>query len=365
MAFTKALYYPWIDIKNDTWLKNAMLYWDSIQTIVPQSVSNPYKNDTSKEFYENGYLIPLRVNSRMDEIETLQNEVLKYLNSKEAAAILLSKENSNSYRLYKDKLPHNIQMIGMYPEKLPQSIRYTFENFPLRDNDSFLVNKQFASFYMTLLSAKLADVHGISLLTESSPHNILANSSRFEGGAHLVNHNNRYPRFREKLEEVYLKKALLSEILLEKINLSADTTVKKIIKFKEKHKDELGRFRTKIDELGNTLKKTKGGKAIKQQIEDLISNEINPAISDLKSALKSNRIRFVDNGLLKISLFSAPPTSLTIYLAGVEYTPHAIFAGAAISITTQAILYNKEKRNILNSNPYSYLLSLEKKFSNR
>jgi hypothetical protein len=38
MAFTKSLYYPWIEIKDEAWLKNAFLYWDTIQTIVPESV---------------------------------------------------------------------------------------------------------------------------------------------------------------------------------------------------------------------------------------------------------------------------------------------------------------------------------------
>jgi hypothetical protein len=43
LAFTKALYYPWIDIKDEGWLKNAMLYWDKIHTIVPRSFESPYK----------------------------------------------------------------------------------------------------------------------------------------------------------------------------------------------------------------------------------------------------------------------------------------------------------------------------------
>ena len=36
MAFTRALYYPTIDISNEEWLKTAILYWDEINTIVPQ-----------------------------------------------------------------------------------------------------------------------------------------------------------------------------------------------------------------------------------------------------------------------------------------------------------------------------------------
>ena len=38
MAFTRALYYPTIDISNEAWLKTAILYWDEINTIVPLSL---------------------------------------------------------------------------------------------------------------------------------------------------------------------------------------------------------------------------------------------------------------------------------------------------------------------------------------
>ena len=39
-----ALYYPHIDIDDPTWLRSAILFWDSLQTIVPRSVGNPYRN---------------------------------------------------------------------------------------------------------------------------------------------------------------------------------------------------------------------------------------------------------------------------------------------------------------------------------
>ncbi len=45
MAFTKSLYYPWIDIREDSWIKNAALYWNEIQTIVPRSIESPYSLD--------------------------------------------------------------------------------------------------------------------------------------------------------------------------------------------------------------------------------------------------------------------------------------------------------------------------------
>ncbi len=68
MAFTKALYYPWIDIKDEGWLKSAILYWEKIQTIVPASVEQPYDTRTAKEFHYEGLLVPLHVKPDMKEV---------------------------------------------------------------------------------------------------------------------------------------------------------------------------------------------------------------------------------------------------------------------------------------------------------
>lgn len=56
MGFSKALYYPTIDIPEEGWLKSAILYWDEIQTIVPSSFQNPYSNRTTQSLADHaGY----------------------------------------------------------------------------------------------------------------------------------------------------------------------------------------------------------------------------------------------------------------------------------------------------------------------
>ena len=35
MLFSKALFYPTIDIHDEEWLKTAYLFWDEISTLVP------------------------------------------------------------------------------------------------------------------------------------------------------------------------------------------------------------------------------------------------------------------------------------------------------------------------------------------
>lgn len=82
MAFTKALFYPTIDIQNENWLKTAILFWDEIFTIVPASYDNPYQEQATRFLHNEGILKPFFVNPDRDFIEELSDDTLNYLNSK-------------------------------------------------------------------------------------------------------------------------------------------------------------------------------------------------------------------------------------------------------------------------------------------
>ena len=96
MGFTKALYYPTIDILNEEWLKNAVLFWDEINTIVPDSIDNPYKNNSSQYLFDEGILKPFKVNPDQNIIKSLTDETLKYLHSNEASQLLIHGKGSYS-----------------------------------------------------------------------------------------------------------------------------------------------------------------------------------------------------------------------------------------------------------------------------
>ena len=60
MAFTRVLFYPTIDIRDEGWLKTAFLDWDTIYTIVPESIDSPY-NKTARIFFHEGLLQPYKI----------------------------------------------------------------------------------------------------------------------------------------------------------------------------------------------------------------------------------------------------------------------------------------------------------------
>src|ERR1039458_4731516 len=85
---SQALFYPWIDIRDEAWLKTSLLYWDSVRTIVPASIESPYSTETGRALEAAGFLVPLRVHSAMDEIEELTEDTLAYLNTAEGTELL-------------------------------------------------------------------------------------------------------------------------------------------------------------------------------------------------------------------------------------------------------------------------------------
>jgi len=102
MAFTRALYYPHIDIPDEGWLKTAALYWENIQTIVPASIRRPYSSRTARELEEAQVLSAFNVDPDMEIMERLAEKAGAYLESPEFERIM--RENGiNEYALIHQK----------------------------------------------------------------------------------------------------------------------------------------------------------------------------------------------------------------------------------------------------------------------
>jgi len=93
----------------------------------------------------------------------------------------------------------------------------------------------------------------------------------------------------------------------------------------------------------------------------MFADEVTPAINDLKKGLTDNKIKWATEHFLRVTFFSASSTSIPIALLGLS-VPHALLVGAGVSLAASAILYNRNKAEILRKNPFSYVLATEKAF---
>jgi hypothetical protein len=157
-----------------------------------------------------------------------------------------------------------------------------------------------------------------------------------------------------------LAPALLADLTIQKIAISPDTSVDNLLRFREDHKDQLGRFRTKMAELTKSIEGELTIEALQQQVADIYANEVKPTINELKDCLSASKIKWILESFLKTSMLSVPATS-ALPAFGLSI-PHAFLAGAGISLTVSAVLYNLQRREDMRKNPYSYLLAAESHF---
>ena len=101
---------------------------------------------------------------------------------------------------------------------------------------------------------------------------------------------------------------------------------------------------------------------MQQEVKDLYINEFLPALNSFKTALTSSKIKWITDNLLKVSLFNASATGVPMALLGMPLK-NSIFAGVGVSMMASIVSCNVDKKTLLQENPYSYLLSIERELS--
>lgn len=357
MAFTKALFYPTIDIKNENWLKTAILFWDEINTIVPASIDNPYQENATQYLCDEGILKPIQVNSENDFIEELASDTLNYLNTNEGFQLLT--QGHRQYTIHRDKLPRDIsRLFDIHPEKLPYEIQYHLRH-RLTNEGWLRVDGGFAKFYMTLLANKISEHYGIAPLTDNSLTSNFSDLVRLDNQIAISGRERDYDYRPHRERYINLQQGLLVNMALESISISEPTSLEDVIKFKRKHQDELGLFRKNVENLTKNIPEDASLVQIRQLVEDVYINEFKPGYNTLTNSLKGSGIKWAADNLMKVSFFSTGATAIPTALLGLS-VPYALLAGVGISIISSLVSYNVDKRNTLRNNPYSYLLAINK-----
>lgn len=355
MGFTKALFYPTIDIRNEEWLKNAVLFWDEINTIVPSSIIDPYQQQTTQYLAHEGILKALTVNPDDLFIKELTADTLNYLNTNEGFQLLTQGQGRNSV-IHPDKLPRDIsRLFDIHPEKLPYEIQHQLRRSITRDG-FFRVDSNFAIFYMTLLANKICDQKSIALLTDNSLTSNLSDLVRLDNQIAIKGRDYNFDYSGKNERYIHLAQGLLTNLVIQGIKVTNASSLEDIVKFKSQHQDELGLFRTNIAKLTKDIPKGTSFEALQQQVEDIYNDEFLPAYRNFKKSLNSAGIKWTSDNLMRIAVFSIPATAVP-YAIGLS-TPQALLAGAGISIISSLVSYNVEKKEKLRSNPYSYLLAI-------
>lgn len=306
-AFSSALYYPYIDIRNERWLRSAALFWDSIRTIVPVSHRDPYSNEFARALYDEGVLNPVRVSSDMDEVEELTDKVLEYLTDPASAGVMFDTDRHPARRIHPEKMSYELlELAHLHPDKLPYMIRSNIER-GLNDDGWLHVAPGFANFYMTLLASQLAERLGLGLVTESSAADQLAISVRKGkplGSAPGRRVGRQFDAFGPRRTlPTDVAPSLLVDLMLQGITLPQDLPVSEVLKFKNYHAEELSVFRREVSRLTSELPEDVPIEALRQAVLDQYQANVLPAMHSLRESLRAQSWESGLGGLLKVSFF--------------------------------------------------------------
>ena len=358
--FETALYYPTIDIKNDSWLKSAALFWDRIETIVPESEEHPYHRRSTMMLQDEHILFPHRVNPFCEEVIGIEQDVIKYLNTSEGKRSFVrpwfkpakreyGEGDDGFYRQLKREFQERqIQDVYrefyIHVEKLPMILREKLSGYENKDG-YLLASRGFMSFYMTLLANRICQNKGMALLTDKVYQNVLSNKILVEG---LSLSDKRYNR--------KIKRGMMYRIMVDDIKIDPHTPMERIVKFKRDRVHELNSFRKEMDKLTTCYTEGMEIKDVESELRRVYLSQIIPSVDTIKSTLKDAKISW-KAGAAGCVLTGVIPTLLSIG-AGVE--PDIVFGvcqGLGFAVTATPYLL---KKNDYNGSPYAYLLKMEK-----
>ncbi|MDR3093163.1 MAG: hypothetical protein LBU62_00785 [Bacteroidales bacterium] len=366
-AFSNALYYPSIDIQNANWLKTAVLFWDSISTIVPESIREPYQGYDTQYLADIGFLHPIVVNPENRSVMAIEDDILELMFSPEFYQAICTPRQNGYSRIYESKMSYGVKenlkkILGnrIYADKLSWELREQLHEFGHRFNAEgvYHLDSEFAYMYMVALANKLCEDHSLGMVTDEIPCFDIGNTVRFGNQTGIVPEDrfrNRRPR------EHQFEQGLLLNFIISGLSISPDAELSDVVSFKDHHDAELGRFRTQLAKLTQGFSADKPIDVLQTEIGDLYRNEFVPAFEDLKAALKGVRIKWLADNFLKVSMMSAGATAVPMALLGMP-VEQAIFAGAGVSVISSAISYSVDKKKALRENPYSYLLSIKQEW---
>lgn len=236
--FSKALFYPTIDIPDEDWLKTAYLFWDGIRTIVPESIADrAYGNNTTMFLAEVGFLEPIVVRSDSRLLRPLVNVVKKYAQTEEGMTCLNQRAPEDVYiNPYDDER----SQFYLHHEKLPFEVQELVADKIGRDGWA-RVSDNFADFYMTLLANRIASQKSLELLTPSSPLSNLA------AGFSAETYHQPYSLAHSRNDAI--GRAMLTKLIIDGITIDPLTSIDDLRIFKERYHSELLNFRDGFDEI--------------------------------------------------------------------------------------------------------------------
>lgn len=165
------LYYPYFEVRDENWLKFALLYFDRLRPVIPDSVIDApgYLSDRFKQItYSTNFLKPYSPRHYEGERASIHacEEIVKYLSRPEIYGLYFNSPNSGNY-IEKWKSKEN-QNTKLFAEKYSD----TFLSFCAKENlatpcdEGIWISQDLAFVYMSLLADQISKEQNMEMITD-------------------------------------------------------------------------------------------------------------------------------------------------------------------------------------------------------
>lgn len=347
MLFEDALLYPRIDVEDESWLKSAILLWDSISTIVPQSLAQPFKNECSHVLAEAGVLRPYRVDPYRVGMMGLGNVVRSYLESPEGKRHFRKSAPNNIRRDERNnrewlRRHSEYKEFRISAEKFGADVQEIIREF-VDETGYVITDYHFMMFYMTALANNICQKSPTkALLTDLVYMQDLTDNMVQTSPNHRIG------------EEI-MQQGFMYKYIIDGIKVAPDTPIDKLLEFRSRYKDERDLFKRSISDMIaiQNLQDLPPDEML-IQIGRLYRTGVEPTLRELERALKGAKVDCWINGGASLAI-TCPSVIMGLPSAGLASIKTLLIENG-IKILGKFFNYRGKNERIMNSNPLSYLL---------
>lgn len=337
MSNGTTLYYPYIHPRSTAHLKAALIYWDRVRRIVPNSITHgDYvggDDDDCRLLTERGLL----VSTQPEPYETSASQ--KFLKHIEPQSERFKLDFETAHSLAQ-------RNHGIHIEKIGDAVLYRLEELGLAHLFGEWVSMQpeIGAFYMFCLASDMAEKISAPLLTDSGEDAALGQALLFE------------PETVAGVSEILISLG----IDLPSPEQMARVPMELVADFSDQRGGEKQRFRAAINEIIETVRSHDDPNAIQ---DHLSSNRIliKEAVAGIRDTVDELQVGAVSS-VAKLTV----PAGVAAAIAAFPISPEVAAILAGLGLTIGAISCYAETRGKLRqarvSAPYHYLISVEKEF---
>lgn len=351
--YSKALYYPTMDIKDEDWLKNAYLFWDNIYTIAPNSLAdNVFHNNTTQYLEDVGYLKTIKIGPDTPTVRGMVEVVKEFAKTKEGLSYLSERSNGE---LNPDPFDDQRNVFYLHHEKLPYEVQALMRD-RIGEDGWARVSENFADYYMTLLATTIARQRSMALLTSEMDYCNL--STNFD-----INYSQPSFTMTGRNGEM-IGQCMLTKMIIEGLTIDPLVSIEKLCDFKRMHEEELRNFRNGLDEMAKMdVPPDITIEGLEQKVRDIYENKFLPEYNNLKSALQGFGIDFLLGGA-SVLAFTDISSSFKELLSNLS-VPKQLIIGSGAILTCHVIRTAIRNIGTRREHRMSYLLSIEKELGVR